>query len=130
MILPLGAIPRLPDTAAPRSVRISPKRLDATITSTLAGGPFNVVVLYTFGDYLDGEQIQALATFVRNGGGLVGVHTAIATSPGSETLGPPGHRGRFRLRRDRAVGMPKKFAIRGRTLGVCKRAVGARARPR
>jgi type 1 glutamine amidotransferase len=60
---------------------------DPAKLATLAGGPFNVVVLYTFGDYLDGEEIQSLATFVRNGGGLVGVHTAIATNPGSDTLG-------------------------------------------
>ena len=33
----LGAMPRLPETAAPRSVRISPNRLDATITSMLPG---------------------------------------------------------------------------------------------
>jgi hypothetical protein len=32
-----GATPRLPDTAAPKSVRMSPKRFDATITSRLAG---------------------------------------------------------------------------------------------
>src|SRR6266851_9524942 len=37
LMLPLGAIPRLPDTAAPRSVRMSPNRFDATMTSMLAG---------------------------------------------------------------------------------------------
>ncbi len=53
----------------------------------LLAGPYKVVVLYTFGDYLHDDDIDALIEFVRDGNGLVGIHTAIATNPTSEPLG-------------------------------------------
>ncbi len=60
---------------------------DAGMLSSLGTGKFQVVVLYTFGDFLNDAAIESLAKFVRAGGGLVGIHTAIATSPNNETLG-------------------------------------------
>jgi len=53
----------------------------------LLAGPYKVVVLYTFGDYLHDDDIDALVEFVRDGNGVVGVHSAIATNPSSEALG-------------------------------------------
>src|SRR5262249_11652890 len=38
LMLAPGAIPRLPEIAAPRSVRMSPKRFDPTITAEGVGG--------------------------------------------------------------------------------------------
>jgi predicted dehydrogenase/type 1 glutamine amidotransferase len=60
---------------------------DASALHSLGSGANQVVVLYTFGDYLDEAGITALEKFVRAGGGLVGVHTAIATNPSSDALG-------------------------------------------
>ncbi|CAN5396758.1 hypothetical protein BH10PLA1_BH10PLA1_20850 [soil metagenome] len=53
----------------------------------LLAGPNKVVVLYTFGEYLHDDDVDALVEFVRDGNGLVGVHTAIVTNPSSDALG-------------------------------------------
>jgi scyllo-inositol 2-dehydrogenase (NADP+) len=60
---------------------------DANVLKSLNTGANQVVVLYTFGDYLDDAQIAALVKFVQGGGGVVGIHTAIATTPASDALG-------------------------------------------
>src|SRR4051812_31432388 len=51
---------------------------DPTAVSRLPGN-FNCVVLYTQGDILDDTAIESLTKFVRNGGGLVAVHSANAS---------------------------------------------------
>jgi scyllo-inositol 2-dehydrogenase (NADP+) len=50
---------------------------DASAVASLAGGKFDCVMLYTQGDLFDEKQAEALVKFVRNGGGLVGIHSAI-----------------------------------------------------
>ena len=52
----------------------------ASALHDLGGGRFDCVVLYTQGDKFDDRQIEALAGFVRNGGGLVGLHSAADTN--------------------------------------------------
>src|SRR5690242_77173 len=51
----------------------------------LAGGQFDCALLYTQGDLFDDGQVDAIVKFVRNGGGLVGIHSAADTNrqPGS-----------------------------------------------
>ena len=53
--------------------------------SAISSGKFQVVVLYTQGDQLDDPAVDALAKFVRNGGGLVAMHAANASLK-NETL--------------------------------------------
>jgi len=57
---------------------------DAAAIGSLAGGAYDCVLLYTQGDRFDDAQIDALARFVRGGGGLVGVHSAADTNTASE----------------------------------------------
>jgi scyllo-inositol 2-dehydrogenase (NADP+) len=47
--------------------------------ASLASGNFQVVVLYTQGDFLDAPAVESLTKFVRNGGGLVAIHSANAS---------------------------------------------------
>ncbi len=48
---------------------------------------YDVVVIFTDGDYFDDVAIESLAQFVRGGKGLVSLHTAAGTNKGSETFG-------------------------------------------
>ncbi len=58
---------------------------DAAALKSLAGSNHDCVVLYTQGDKFDDAGIDALAKFVRGGGGLVGIHCASDTNTKSET---------------------------------------------
>ncbi len=44
--------------------------------SAIGSGKFQVIVLYTQGDQLDESAVESLVKFVRNGGGLVALHSA------------------------------------------------------
>lgn len=48
-------------------------------------GKFDVVMLFTQGDFFTDEQIAALEKFVRGGGGLVGLHSSAAANVKSES---------------------------------------------
>jgi len=67
------------------------KQAGHDVTSTQDGsalkslGNYNVVLLYTQGDKFKDDEIEALAKFVRAGGGLVGIHSASDTNKGSAT---------------------------------------------
>src|SRR5436190_8089278 len=62
---------------------------DSAAVNKLAGGQFDCLLLYTQGDKFDDAQIDAISKFVKNGGGLVGVHCAADTNrkPGGSALG-------------------------------------------
>ena len=49
------------------------------VSSAIASGTFDVVLLYTQGDQLDNAGVDALTKFVRGGGGLVALHSANAS---------------------------------------------------
>lgn len=53
---------------------------DVSAVSHLSDGKFDVVALYTQGDTFDPAQVEALTRFVREGNGLLGIHTAAATN--------------------------------------------------
>jgi predicted dehydrogenase/type 1 glutamine amidotransferase len=46
----------------------------------LASGAFDVVALYTQGDTFLPQEVETLSQYVRNGGGLLGIHSATATN--------------------------------------------------
>lgn len=58
---------------------------DANAAKNLSA--YDVVVLFTDGDYFDDAAIDSLASFVRSGKGLVTLHTAAGTNKGSEVFG-------------------------------------------
>ena len=58
---------------------------DAAALRSLATSQHDCVVLYTQGDPFDDQGIDALAKFVRGGGGLVGIHCASDTNSKSDT---------------------------------------------
>jgi type 1 glutamine amidotransferase len=47
---------------------------------TLVGRPYTCVALYTAKDFLNDAHVDALASYVRAGGGLLGLHGATATN--------------------------------------------------
>ena len=47
--------------------------------ASLANGNFQVVVLYTQGDFLNAPAVETLTKFVRNSGGLLAIHSANAS---------------------------------------------------
>jgi scyllo-inositol 2-dehydrogenase (NADP+) len=49
---------------------------DASAVTSLVGGKFDCVLLYTCDDKFNESQVESLARFVRGGGGLVGIHSA------------------------------------------------------
>src|ERR1051326_5722930 len=53
---------------------------DPAMVAHLPGGKFDCAVLYTQGQTFDSAQVEALTKFVRNGGGLVAIHSAAATN--------------------------------------------------
>src|SRR5688572_4455991 len=53
---------------------------DAAALKNLTGRSFDCVLLYTQGDRFDDAAVASLEKFVRNGGGLVGVHCASDTN--------------------------------------------------
>jgi type 1 glutamine amidotransferase len=61
---------------------------DATLFSPTTLSKFAVIVLlHTSGDFLDGSQLDAFKSYVRNGGGVVGIHCAASGMPSSEWYG-------------------------------------------
>lgn len=58
---------------------------DAAAAKNLSA--YDVVVIFTDGDYFDDAAINSLAKFVRSGKGLVSLHTAAGTNKESETFG-------------------------------------------
>jgi len=58
---------------------------DSSAVKSLAN--FSAVVLYTQGDKFKDDEVAALTQYVRNGGGLVGVHSASDTNQKSEAYG-------------------------------------------
>ena len=52
---------------------------DAAAVMNLAG-VFDCVMLYTQGDTFNAREVESLTSFVRGGGGLIGVHSAAATN--------------------------------------------------
>src|SRR4051794_25647615 len=68
--------------------------------TSLVNNQFQVVVLYTQGDFLDAASVETLSKFVRNGGGLVAIHSAnasITSEPLAKLIGSrfKGHGPRF-----------------------------------
>jgi predicted dehydrogenase len=53
---------------------------DVSAVASLAGGKFGGVMIYTQNDTFSPPQVQTLTSFVRGGGGLIGVHSATATN--------------------------------------------------
>jgi type 1 glutamine amidotransferase len=61
---------------------------DATIFTPSSLSQYSVIVLLqTIGDIFDQSQLNALESFVRAGGGIVGIHGAAAGMPESEWYG-------------------------------------------
>lgn len=53
---------------------------DVSSVTRLAGGAFDCAMLYTQSDTFSPAEVESLTSWVRGGGGLVGVHSAAATN--------------------------------------------------
>src|SRR5580704_11875519 len=67
---------------APQGITVTHTE-DASAVTRLAGGAFDCVMLYTQGEKFKEAEVDALVQFVKNGGGLVGIHSASDTNKNS-----------------------------------------------
>lgn len=81
-----GSIAAISEALRQESVTVTATEQNATLDE-LPLGRFDVVFLFIDGPRLDDSQIQSLVSFVREGGGLVAIHSTAGANENSEAFG-------------------------------------------